>query len=223
MINLLIPLTATILFTIIAVADFLSNKVLFPDTEVENLPPKEIIDEELMTDVDRAMAEKSIVVLKNNLGENPIDELLSMNVNDRINAVGNIADELSRLYCLSIKCLKFTPFLDNSVSGQYIKNTETIQININYLRVNDREILFDLLLTLFHEMRHAVQWSMIQGNPVWEADDKRRQMLAANFAHYISAKKDVHGYRMQLVERDAVTFAAIIMAGVEPNETDSVL
>ena len=56
---------------------------------------------------------------------------------------------------------------------------------------------------------------MIEGkNSVWEASEAHRQALARNFAHYVRYDRDVRGYQMQLVERDAVTFAATVMRGV---------
>ena len=78
-----------------------------------------------------------------------------------------------------------------------------------------KEQLLDVLDTVVHELRHAVQWSMIEGkNSVWEASEAHRQALARNFAHYVRYDRDVRGYQMQLVERDAVTFAATVMRGV---------
>ena len=195
--------------------NLLCNNVLFPGQSTEPVPPGEVIDEGMLTDTDRKMAERSREIIEDNLGEQPVDALLTLNAEDRVKAVGEVLEELSRLYGVDIKGAEFTNALPNNVAGAYYHQEHMIRINVNALLSNDRAVLLDVLDTVVHELRHAVQWSMIEGkNSVWEASEAHRQALARNFAHYVRYDRDVRGYQMQLVERDAVTFAATVMRGV---------
>lgn len=200
---------------IVEAADYLLNEVLFPGYAVEPLPPEEVIDDSLLNQVDRQKAEASRTVLEEHLGSDPVGNLMTLNQEDRIKAVTGIVEDLTRLYGVKIDGLEFSGALPDTVAGCYIRSRRLIQLNIKYLLVNDRAIINDLLDTIFHELRHAIQWSIVtDGGEPWGVTEDHRQTLAANFKHYIQAQRDIQGYQMQLVERDAVTFAAYVLKGV---------
>lgn len=202
-------------WAIIETANFLWNEVLFPGHRVEPLPPDEVIDESLLNDVDRQKAEASRAVLEEHLGTDPVGNLMTLNGEDRAKAIAGIVQDLARLYGVSIDGLEFSGAMSDRVAGCYNRGSRRIKLNMHYLLVNDRAILTDLLDTIFHELRHAIQWSIVtDGGEAWGVTEDHRQALAANFKHYIQAEKDIQGYQMQLVERDAVTFAAYVLKGV---------
>ena len=190
-----------------------ANNILFPGEQTEMLPPSEIIDESSMTETDRKMAEQSREIIADHLGEQPVDALLSLNAEDRITAMGNILEEMARLYNVPIKGAEFTQMADG-ICGVYCHSERVIRVNVKYLMCNDRAVLLDVLDTIVHELRHAVQWSMIDGNATWNASDERRQAFARNFRNYVRPNRDIRGYQLQPVERDATTFAAMVLRGV---------
>ena len=190
-----------------------ANNILFPGERTEMLPPKEVIDESSMTETDLRMAEQSREIIAEHLGDQPVDALLSLNAEDRITAMGNILEAMARLYNVPIKGAEFTQ-MDAGICGAYYRNEQMIRVNVTHLMCNDRAVLLDVLDTVVHELRHAVQWSMIEGNEVWGASEERRLEFARNFRHYVRPNRDVRGYQLQPVERDATTFAAMVLRGV---------
>lgn len=215
--GILITVAATVaVMAILEAVDFLFNDVLFPGEDVAPLPPAEVVDGTMLNDIDRQKIRESRGILEEYLGEDPVGNLMTLNAEDRIKAVCGIVEELARLYNVEIEGLEFSGALPNTTAGCYHRDRKLIQLNMNYLLVNEREILLDLLDTVFHELRHAIQWSIVvDGGGAWGVSEQRREALAANFKHYIQAGRDLHGYQMQLVERDAVTFAACVLEGVD--------
>lgn len=200
---------------VVETANFLWNEILFPEYTVEPLPPEEAIDNSLLNQVDRQKAEASRAVLEEHLGTDPAGNLMTLNKEDRVKAITGIVEDLTQLYGVKIDGLEFSAFLPDTVAGCYTRSRRLIQLNIKYLLVNNRTIINDLLDTIFHELRHAIQWSIVtDGGEQWGVTDDYRRALAANFKHYIRAQRNIRDYQMQLVEQDAVTFAAYVLKGV---------
>lgn len=204
---------ATAALVLVGAVDFLLNEVLFPGEEVPPLPPEEVIDQSLMNATDRKKIQKSKEILEDHLGTDPVDNLITMNAQDRVDAIGNLVEDLTRLYNIKIDGVEFSASLPETVAGCYIRNRRLIQLNIQYLMNDNHAVLRDLLDTIFHELRHAIQWDIVvNGTDGWGVTEQYRQDLAANFKNYIRFERDIHAYQLQLVERDAVTFAACVLS-----------
>ena len=207
---------ASILLAMAEIIDLLHRNLIFPGQEEGGASfPQEVADESLLNGTDRRRAEESRKLLEEALGENPVESLLTLNPEDRVRALSELTESLVRLYHVDIDSIEFSPYLPDCTAGCYRRERRLIQVNIKWLLSNQEEILLDLLDTVFHELRHAVQWSIIQdGGAYWDATEERREAFARNFRHYIPANRDLCAYQMQLVERDAVAFAAYALREV---------
>ena len=210
----LIDLTA---MAVIEAASFLRD--YYPPLSEETpptweTPPAEIQDENLLNESDLQLIEESKRILQDHLGDDVPGDLMSLIPEDRIKAIEGIAHDLVNLYHVEIKGIEFT-ILSNTIAGEYDHENQLITINSTWLFANDRFCMLDMINTLFHEMRHAIQWSIVEyGGAEWGVDEVRRKALAYSFYHYIPAEIDFAASQKQLVERDAVTFANKVMEEV---------
>ena len=216
-----------LLITVAAMAvavgvDLLMNHLLFRNQE--KVPLSVVYDETLMDDTDLAMAEQSRDVLFTHLGDRPVDALKSLTSDDRVEALGNMIQDLVALYGIrdQMKGVQFEN-LPAGMAGAYCYDEKVIHINMRYVLSNDEQAIRNLLLTVFHEMRHAVQMSVVDGNAAWNKDEARARDYAYNFAHYITAQVDFRGYQNQLIERDADTFALCVLKGEYSDEQNDSL
>ena len=102
----------------------------------------------------------------------------------------------------------FAPFADPLTAGGYDDKTDSITLNVNYL---EDENCCDLISTILHESRHALQFKIsLEPNGGMVLDDIS-QSWAINFEHYILPEWDREAYRHQPIEEDAYDYEKTIM------------
>ncbi len=195
-----------------AAAELLMNHLLFRNRE--KIPLSVVYDPDLMDETDLALAEQSRDVLFTHLGDHPVDALKTLTSDDRVEALGGMMRDMVKLYGIrgQVARVEFMN-LDRTMAGAFYQGEGVVRINMRYVQSSDDQALRNLLLTIFHEFRHAVQLSVVDGNPVWNKDDAVARDYAYNFTHYITANVDFEGYQNQLLERDADAFALTVLKG----------
>lgn len=177
-----------------------------------------------MSDHDRAMADRSRELIRECFcrdGNHVMDSIRQMNANERLEAARVFSDRLAQLNGLDN--IKISFFQDNNIEncGSYNDKTKTASFNIVELMWDGSDAAFEARIsnfidTIVHEQRHAVQMRAIREKGFWQIDDERRAQWANNLPpRYISPKMDIRGYRMQPLESDAFTYAAMVLRGVE--------
>lgn len=177
-----------------------------------------------MSDHDRAMADRSRELIRECFcrdGNHVMDSIRQMNANERLEAARVFSDRLAQLNGLDN--IKISFFQDNNIEncGSYNDETKTASFNIVELMWDGSDAAFEARIsnfidTIVHEQRHAVQMRAIREKGFWQIDDERRAQWANNLPpRYISPKMDIRGYRMQPLESDAFTYAAMVLRGVE--------
>jgi len=210
--RLIILAVTGIVWAIEHVVDFLRNRLLFPSGEAHQVFSW-VLDERLMDETDHRMIDESRKLLFEHLGETPVKNLNTLNAQDRMTALENVLQDLVKLYDLDLKGVQFAD-LGMGHAGAYVPDERIIYINVRILLCDDEEALETLLLTIFHELRHAVQNYIIEKpEGVWNKSEAQARAFANNMTgnNYIRHDVDPEGYHSQLVEVDADTFAVLIV------------
>ena len=102
-------------------------------------------------------------------------------------------------------------------------NVKILMFNINILMLDKDHELYEkcvrtVLCEIIHELRHAMQWKAINDKDFLETDEATREIWKNNFYNYIDLEVDLRGYSEQPVEKDANTFASLVMEGVRHYE-----
>lgn len=86
----------------------------------------------------------------------------------------------------------------NSVLGFYIPGTNTLQINFQKMSEKNEQIASQMFATIAHEMWHAHQDEISNGNPTL-----RQVVYHENINNYTNPEDNYHGYQSQLIEDEA--------------------
>lgn len=175
-----------------------------------------------MSDHDQEMADRTRLLIQECYcrdGNNVMDSIRQMNAEERFDATRNFCDRLAQLNGLQIDSISF--YQNNNIGdcGGYNFRMNAARFNIVELMWNGNDEAFEARITNFidtivHEYRHAVQFRAICEKGFWQIDDRRRVNWSENLQNYIKPNVDPRGYRMQPVESDAFTYAALVMRGV---------
>lgn len=178
-----------------------------------------------MSQTDQKMITCSQELVHETFGDNLATHMASLNRQERVTTVINFAEELTRAYGLDDVTVE--PYCTEDLRdwGAYVqdrKNNQTekkLKINVYALCVEPsnahfEDCILEVLDTVFHELRHAIQLRSIAESGFWDVDTERQILWASNMIHYIKPEVDYRGYRRQPIEADAVTFATAVMNGV---------
>lgn len=172
-----------------------------------------------LSETDQIKAYQTRALIGECFGTDPVECLKNASNKDRIRLMTEFADQLADLYGLDIE-------VDVTVNelhhlGAYNWKEKKAVFNIALLMVDGNHEHFDICVreildTIIHELRHAVQYRTVDEPGFWDVDDERRLAWAQNMApgNYISPSVNMRAYANQPIERDAVTFAAAAMEGV---------
>ena len=92
--------------------------------------------------------------------------------------------------------------------GGFNPDTNTIELNMNYLEKPDCE---NLLNTILHESRHAFQDKCIRQPETVTVKENIIGVWKDNFVNYIKPEDDFEAYENQEIEKDANYFADSVM------------
>lgn len=172
-----------------------------------------------MSATDEEKIEATQELIKECFGENVVETLRNTSNKDRISLMAEFAEKLVAEYGLDIE----VDVTVNNVQscGSYNWENKKAVFNIALLAMEGNEEHFEYCVretldTIIHELRHAVQHRSIEQGGFWNIDDERRSAWANNMCpgNYIRPEVDMRGYANQPLERDASTFAALVMKGV---------
>lgn len=152
-------------------------------------------------------------------GEDVVDTIKNASNKDRIALMAEFADRLAKEYGLDIEVDVTVSNVQNC--GAYNWKDKKAVFNIALLMVDGNNEHFDYCVretldTIVHELRHAVQHKSIEVPGFWNVDEDMRAAWANNMApgNYIKPEVDMRAYAGQPIEKDASTFAALVMKGV---------
>ena len=173
----------------------------------------------VMSDTDKAKIEETRQLIRECFGDSTAECIREKSNRERIAIMADFAERLVRVYDLNID-------VDVTVSdvndrGFYDWKNRKALFNIALLMIDGDNEYFafavDLIIeTIIHELRHAVQHHTVENKGFWNVDEDRRQSWAENMlpGKYIRPEVDERGYASQPIEKDAVTFAELVMEGI---------
>lgn len=172
-----------------------------------------------MSETDQKMIQETQQVIQECFGENAVETLRAAKNMERISMMNEFAQKLVQLYDLDIDVDVVIQETNNH--GAYSWGDKKAVFNIILLTVdadnpNFEACVREVLDTIVHELRHAVQHKAIEQDGYWNVDEQRRIAWANNMApgNYIRPSVDFKGYVNQPVEADSATFAAQVLQGV---------
>lgn len=170
---------------------------------------------------DKEYIKRSQEVLKEVLGDNPVDTLMNMEAEERIEATDILVQSLAKLY--EVEDIKLEWFFEDyfqdesAVCGYYNESEHTINLNKMSILTDDRFLVRDFLDTIFHEFRHVVQWQNVikeASYGTWYLGKEMTNRFGKGLLYYIPSQTDPEGYFNQFVEVDAREIAMYILEGI---------
>ena len=159
-----------------------------------------------MSDTDQAKIRDTQRLMADCFGDNVTERIRNASNKERIALMADFAERLAREYDLDIEVDVTVSNLQNC--GAYNWKEKKAVFNIALLMVDGDHEQFaycvrETLDTIIHGF--------------WNVEDEVRNAWANNMAsgNYIRPEVDMRAYAMQPIERDAVTFAALVMKGVD--------
>lgn len=130
---------------------------------------------------------------------------------ERLEMVSSITQELCTIYAVRLSRVNLytpTPGSNPRTIGYYNPTDNSINMNASYLFRCDYRSTAEVFLGILHELKHARQWSAIQG---WQDYGYSHELLyewALNWrpGNYIEPEESDEGYRTQPLEFDAYAF-----------------
>lgn len=173
-----------------------------------------------LSDFDKEKIRETQELLRECFGEDVTECIRKANNKDRIVLMADFAEKLAYEYGLDIDVDVTVNNVHNC--GSYDWKQRKAVFNIALLMVDGNNEHFEYCVhetidTIIHELRHAVQHHTIENAGFWSVDEVRRNSWANNMlpGNYIRPEVDMRGYAAQPIEKDAVTFASLVMKGVK--------
>ena len=156
--------------------------------------------------------------LRKNFGDNVVESFKNASNFERIQMTQKFAVQLAELYGLDIN-------VDVCVSnrkefGVYSWGNQKAEFNVYLLTYDGNEkedfkfCVRNTLLSIIHELRHAVQEKAIFEEGFWNVSEEIRIEWANSKLNYIRADVDLRGYATQSIEADAMVFSELAMQGI---------
>ena len=172
-----------------------------------------------MSETDKEKIEATQELIKECFGDDVIERIKTASNKERIALMAEFAERLAKEYGLDIEV--DVTVTNANTWGAYNWTEKKAVFNIALLMIdkddkNFEHIARETLDTIIHELRHAVQHRAANEPGFWNVSDERRQAWAINMTpgHYIRPEVNMRAYANQPVEKDAVTFAALVLEGV---------
>lgn len=183
---------------------------------------------------DQAIIDQLADSINGHLGANAGVKLMEMDLESRKEALSWLAQENARI--MGIADMPEIEFLESGelgengarTQGRFVFAVNKLQINLDYLKIQNEKVLLDALDTVVHEMCHAYQYmkmeEMLERLEEVQAEEEREAMasdpedMRTIFwlknempGNYILFHVDPEGYRRQPVESYAFGMANAVM------------
>lgn len=170
-----------------------------------------------MSETDKEKINETRELIEKHFTEDPAEAIGNLSNVDRVQAIADFVKDLARAYDLDIEI--DVDLMDSNMWGVYKFGDKKAVFNVAYLMVDKnneqfRYLVKEILDTIIHELRHAVQHKAIEEPGFWGVSDEQRAEWAYNMEHYINPKTDIRAYAKQPIENDAASFAAMALEGM---------
>ena len=145
------------------------------------------------------------------LGENPLNKIVNLSPEERAYALQQIISKTASLLNVDINQIVIDDL--KGLYGYYNDKNKTIAINIEQIVEEPMTIesAKELLITVFHELRHAYQHYAARNPSQYGADKLTASIWRTNYKNYVQCSKNPKRYYIQPVEQDARNFALSVL------------
>lgn len=168
-----------------------------------------------LTEEDKELIDKCRDVMGQNFPDGIVNRIKDMSPTERSQLFKDLVMELNSVYGIEVSDIAFLTNneIGPGVYGYFDNSNNSIRFNADLLNTNDPDILHEMVDTIFHEMRHALQFRAVTDSLCSYGSEEQRQKWALNFVNYIPAYVDFAYYQQQVIEDDARQFAAEVIKG----------
>ena len=142
------------------------------------------------------------------------EKLKNMSSEERIDffkAVEKKAEEIMGVHVDTVDFYQTDEKPDCYYCGSYCHSDNSFHINADFIVCDDLDLVEEQIYTIFHELKHARQWSAILGEKDYGYSKGQLLLWRENFDdHYIPPAISDELYRKQPVEMDTFGFEAIL-------------
>lgn len=200
--------------TIIVLAELVQWVASLLDWGAETLPPPNI-NELLAANYKPEECDKKMMINCQNFllqyFKEPKNAPLYQRINNRMEGL-NVEQKKQLLREITLKLsdvmnvkLDSIEFSDEACMGSYDPSKNSLMISNAY--INQDSCNIELVKTVLHELKHAVQFNAIgRGGNVWGYSQETLIAWTNNFQNYISSALDPEGYMCQPLEVDSFGF-----------------
>ncbi len=137
-----------------------------------------------------------------------IDEKMkTMNVEQRKEMLRELTTKIADIMQIKLDGIIFD---DNQCMGYYDPQKNCIMISVPYIQQDECNV--EVVKTIFHELKHAIQFKAIsQGGNIWGYSDATLIAWANNWQEYIRPELDPESYMTQPLEVDAFGFECSVI------------
>ena len=168
-----------------------------------------------LTEEDKQLVQKCREIMGQNFPDGIVNRMKGMSPTERAQLFRDLVKDLNSVYGVEISDIAFLTNneIGSGVYGYFDNSNNSIRFNADLLNTDDPNILHEMVDTIFHEMRHALQFRAVTDSSCNFGSEEQRQKWALNFVNYISARVDFAFYQQQVIEDDARQFAAEVIKG----------
>ena len=149
---------------------------------------------------------------------NGIEEKLSgLSEEELVETFKEIINDASGLMGVQISEINFfTPESkrDMFIFGFFRREDNSININLAMLLSGNTSIIKEQFFTVFHEMKHALQWAVVLNPENYDIPPEVVSEWAYNFLHYISCFENDEAYLKQPLEMDTFGLEEVLKGNI---------
>ncbi|MDF2539173.1 MAG: hypothetical protein K0S76_2194 [Herbinix sp.] len=165
---------------------------------------------------EQAYLNQIITLMERHFPDGRIGEsLATLEPVDRAGVVSEFTRELLDMLQLQNVKVEISYELPATTMGCYYFSEEKIEINGAYLAALDPVVLREVIDTVIHETRHAMQLKALSGDNVYGFTDQQLKEWIFNLEHPIDGKRNFYAYRTQAIEVEAFDYASVTIKEFE--------
>ena len=168
-----------------------------------------------LTEEDKQLIEDNRELMRELFPDGIENKFRDMPLADRVEKMKELIERANQIYGVGISTVKFAPGseIGDCTLGYFDKDTNCVAINVDILASDDADVMRAIVGTVFHELRHALQYKAITDSDFHYGTEEQRRLWALNVmeGNYIPPEVDFVLYQRQAVEADARQIAEHII------------
>lgn len=145
------------------------------------------------------------------------EKLAGLSEEELVEKFKDVINDASELMGVSLSEINFyTPESESEafLYGFYRRDNNSININLAILLSGKTTLVTEQFFTIFHEMKHALQWAVVNSPDNYNYPPEQVVEWAYNFLHYISYVENDEAYLKQPLERDTFGMEEVLKGNI---------